>query len=102
MEELVEVRATPGGPREAKQPFLFGGNKLKCLPLHSYSPATTGHPPHPAGSGRWKVGLQSRTAWSLCLMVNRNLTEIWLEFSETERKYKGLYWFLHMRCLMVL
>ena len=45
----MQVRATPGGPREAKQPFLFRGNKLKCLPLHSYSPATPGHPPDPAG-----------------------------------------------------
>ena len=35
-------------------------------------------------------------------MVNRNLVEIWLEFLEMERKYKGLYWFLYLRCLMML
>ena len=65
-------------------------------PCHNWTSSTP--------SREWKVESGAAVTDSLesLPMVNRNLTEIWLEFSETERKYKGLYWFLYMRCLMVL
>ena len=89
-EELVEVRAAHEDPRDANQPLIFWGNKLKYLSVYSHSPTTTGHPPGPARSED-REGAAIMASLDSLVTTNRSPTPTVFEFLKMEKRKRTVF-----------